>query len=67
MSKYLLNKFLYTVDRDPELLDPVVARLARRRREPPGIADDLHCALPAVTIYRPARAFSLTFGMPYAA
>ena len=32
MSKYLLNKFLYTVDRDPELVE-------RYRADPAGTVD----------------------------
>ena len=30
MSKYLLNKFLFTVDRDPELVERALGRLSRR-------------------------------------
>ena len=33
MSKYLLDKFLYTVDRDPELVERGHRTLARLRAE----------------------------------
>ena len=42
MSKYLLNKFLYTVDRDPELVERYRSEPARDRAVVGGRARERH-------------------------
>jgi hypothetical protein len=56
MSKYLLNKFLYTIDRDPELVE-------RYREDPRGTVDwwEAECANVILNLPTGERSTWLTF------
>ena len=59
MSKYLLNKFLYTVDRDPELVE-------RYRADPAGTVDwwEAECANQILNCVPAERSTWLSFTEP---